>query len=69
MLKSVKPTEEATDKKNVDLAEFGLTYADLGRLRTTIPTVTSATPMREFRKTLWRIRTADLWFGGAWLRG
>ena len=25
--------------------------------------------MREFRKTLWRIRTADLWFGGAWLRG
>jgi putative ABC transport system permease protein len=52
VLKSVKPTKEPEDKKSVDLAAFGLTYADLERLRTTIPTVVSATPMREFRKTV-----------------
>lgn len=54
VLKSQKPTEESADKTSKDVAAFGLTYADLDRLRTTIPTVKSATPMREFRKTVWR---------------
>lgn len=54
VLKSQKPTEESSDKTSKDVAAFGLTYADLDRLRTTIPTVKSATPMREFRKTVWR---------------
>ena len=31
---------------------YGLTSADLARIRNTIPTVVAATPMREFRKTV-----------------
>jgi putative ABC transport system permease protein len=54
VLKSQKPTEESSDKSARDLTAYGLTYADLDRLRSTIPTVKSATPMREFRKTVWR---------------
>jgi putative ABC transport system permease protein len=56
VLKTQKPTEEAKDTASRDMAAFGLTYADLGRLRATIPTVKSATPMREFRMT---VRRAD----------
>ncbi len=52
VLRSTKPTEEPEDKKNVDASAFGLKYADLERLRGTIPTLTSANPMREFRKTV-----------------
>jgi putative ABC transport system permease protein len=54
VLKSQKPTDESSDKSARDLTAYGLTYADLDRLRSTIPTVKSATPMREFRKTVWR---------------
>ena len=54
VLKSQKPTEEGGDKGGKDPAAYGLTYADLARLRHTLPTVRSATPMREFRKTVWR---------------
>jgi putative ABC transport system permease protein len=54
VLKSQKGTEEGGDKSGKDLSAFGLTYADLARLRDTIPTIKSATPMREFRKTVWR---------------
>ncbi|MFO0847489.1 MAG: ABC transporter permease [Gemmataceae bacterium] len=52
LLRSVKPTEEVSEKKGTDLLAYGLTYADLNRLKTTIPTVTAATPVREFRKTV-----------------
>ena len=54
VLKSRKPTEEPAESTTRDLAAYGLTYADLDRLRATIPTVKSATPMREFRKTVFR---------------
>ena len=54
VLKSQKATEESSAGTGRDLAAYGLTYADLDRLRTSIPTVRSATPMREFRKTVWR---------------
>jgi len=54
VLKSQKPTEESAANTSRDMAAYGLTYADLDRIRTTIPTVRSATPMREFRKTVWR---------------
>ncbi len=54
VLKSQKPTEESAGNTSGDVAAYGLTYADLERLRTSIPTVKSATPMREFRKTVWR---------------
>ena len=52
ILKSVKPTEDNSDMRGTDLYAFGLTYADLERIRGTIPTVTSVTTMREFRKTI-----------------
>jgi putative ABC transport system permease protein len=52
LLRSVKPAEDQSERKGADLFAYGLTYADLGRIRETIPTVTSATPTREFRKTI-----------------
>ena len=52
LLRSVKPTDEPSQSQGVDLLAYGLTYADLERLRNTIPTVTAATPMREYRKTV-----------------
>jgi putative ABC transport system permease protein len=52
VLRSVKPTDEPDENQGQDVLAFGLTYADLRRIRATIPTVTAATPMREFRKTI-----------------
>jgi putative ABC transport system permease protein len=52
LLRSVKPADDNSDKKGADLFAYGLTYADLARIRDTIPTVVSATPTREFRKTI-----------------
>ncbi|MFO0938965.1 MAG: ABC transporter permease [Gemmataceae bacterium] len=59
LLKSVKPPEDNTDKKGTDLFAYGLTYADLDRIRTSIPTVVDATPMRSFPKTI-RVRERKL---------
>lgn len=59
LLRSAKPTEESTEKKGTDLLAYGITHADLTRLKTTIPTVTAATPVREFRKNL-RVRERKL---------
>ena len=55
ILRSVKPRDEEDQKTGADLLAYGLLPADLRRIRTTIPTVVSATPMREFRKTLRRL--------------
>ncbi len=52
LLRSVKPAEDQSERKGADLFAYGLTFADLARIRETIPTVTSATPTREFRKTI-----------------
>jgi putative ABC transport system permease protein len=52
LLRSVKPSEEASGQQAVDLLAYGLTYADLARLRATVPTITAAAPMREFYKTV-----------------
>jgi len=52
LLRSVKPTEEPSQRQGVDLLAYGLTFQDIERIRTTIPTVTDATPMREYRKTV-----------------
>jgi putative ABC transport system permease protein len=53
IVRSVKPREEDrnTNQRRFMLA-YGLTFADLERIRTTIPTITSATPLREFRKDI-----------------
>src|SRR5688572_30724920 len=52
ILRSVKPPEEPDRKTGVDLLAYGLTPADLRRIESTVPTVMSATPMREYRKTI-----------------
>src|SRR5262245_10254803 len=55
ILRSVKPADEPDrNKQGADLLAYGLTPADLNRIRSTIPTVVSATPMREYRKTVRR---------------
>src|SRR5215475_13708507 len=45
LLRSVKPTDEPTQQQGVDLLSYGLSFGDLERIRNTIPTVISATPM------------------------
>ncbi|MDB5312380.1 MAG: transporter ATP-binding protein [Gemmataceae bacterium] len=52
VLRSVKPAEEPSQRQGTDLLAYGLTYLDLDRIRATIPTLTAATPMREYRKTV-----------------
>jgi putative ABC transport system permease protein len=59
LLKSVKPPEDNSDKKGADLFAYGLTYDDLDRIRSSIPTVTDVTPMRGFPKTI-RVREKKL---------
>ena len=50
IVRSVKPTEETKDSGNADDFTYGVTTADWLRITTTIPTIRSVTPMREFRK-------------------
>jgi len=52
LLRSVKPGDAGSESKATDLLSYGLTYADLERIRSTIPTVNAATPMRDYRKTI-----------------
>ena len=52
LLRSSKPTDSPAQTQGVDMLAYGLTYQDFERIRSTIPTVSSATPMREFRKTV-----------------
>ena len=50
LLRSAKPTDEPSNQQGVDVLAYGLTYSDLERIRGTVPTVTAANPMREYRK-------------------
>jgi putative ABC transport system permease protein len=50
LIRSVKPQDPPDAKSGVDLTAYGITDADLGRLRTTISTVVSAMPARESRR-------------------
>jgi putative ABC transport system permease protein len=50
IIRSVKPPEESKENANANQLSYGLTMDDLERIQTTIPTIRSATPMREFRK-------------------
>jgi putative ABC transport system permease protein len=52
IVRSVKPTQEAEQRTRRGLLRYGLTYEDLERILHTIPTVTSAVPLREFRKEI-----------------
>jgi putative ABC transport system permease protein len=51
IVRSVKPTKDTQESvNNEEILTYGLTSKDLERFQTTIPTVVSATPMREFPK-------------------
>jgi putative ABC transport system permease protein len=52
LLRSTKPTDDPSNTQGMDMSAYGLTFADLERIRGTVPTVAAATPMREFRKTV-----------------
>src|SRR5439155_1232508 len=52
ILGGVKPTEEKKQNRGDDILTYGLTVRDLDRLTTTVPTLVSATPLREFRKDI-----------------
>src|SRR5262249_44788720 len=50
IVRSVKPLEDPKQRQQEGILTYGLTYRDLERIRETVPTITSVTPMREFRK-------------------
>jgi putative ABC transport system permease protein len=52
IVRSVKPMEETKQNQQQGILQYGLTYSDLERIRDTVPTIVSVTPMREFRKDL-----------------
>lgn len=49
---SVKPTEDTRENKEEGVLRYGLTGDDLQRIVSTVPSVVSAIPIREFRKEL-----------------
>src|SRR5882757_1570609 len=58
ILRSVKPPEaqKISDKNNESyVLQYGLTYADLRRIKATIPGVTVVVPGRLMRETAWNI--------------
>jgi putative ABC transport system permease protein len=52
IVRSIKPIDEDKQASQQEQMKYGLTYRDLERIETTIPTIVSVTPMREFRKDL-----------------
>jgi putative ABC transport system permease protein len=50
ILRSTKPAETTDKKENREslVLIYGLTYEDLERIESTVPTIVSATPLREF---------------------
>lgn len=50
IVRSVKPAAEDRQNAGSEVLHYGLTNADMERIRETIPTVTAVTPLREFRK-------------------
>jgi putative ABC transport system permease protein len=52
IVRSIKPVEDTKKTRQEGILRYGLTYPDVDRIRSTIPTVLSVTPMREFRKEL-----------------
>jgi putative ABC transport system permease protein len=50
IVRTVKPVDVDKQQQGQFLLIYGLTYHDMERISLTIPTVTSVTPIREFRK-------------------
>ena len=58
ILRSIKPPEEqkVSDKNNQSyVLQYGLTYADIKRIKSTIPGVTVVVPARVIREYVWNI--------------
>jgi putative ABC transport system permease protein len=53
ILRSVKPVDDNTQRRDEGIVQYGLNSSDLERISTTIPTVHSVTPLREFRKDVY----------------
>ena len=55
ILQSIKPVDEVNPSKQSNdsfVFSYGLTHKDFERILLTLPTVTGATPLREFRKSV-----------------
>ena len=52
IVRSVKPIDEDKQTSRQEQMQYGLTYRDLERIESTIPTILKVTPLREFRKDL-----------------
>src|SRR5437660_3499369 len=52
IVRSVKPVDDAKQNKGQFVLSYGLTMRDMDRISSTIPSVTSVTPLREFRKEI-----------------
>ncbi len=61
IVRSVKPLEDPKQRQQQGILQYGLTFRDLERMRETIPTIISVTPLREFRRDL---RVLDHTFEG-----
>src|SRR3990172_2156428 len=55
IVRSVKPPEDSSQNvgRSSYVAEYGLKYTDFNRVADTVPSVTSAIPIREMRKQFW----------------
>jgi putative ABC transport system permease protein len=52
IIRSVKPVDDNKQNQQRFLLQYGLTMEDMDRIRSTVPTVVSVTPMREFRRDI-----------------
>jgi putative ABC transport system permease protein len=52
IVRSMKPIDDKKESQQQWMLDYGLTSADVERILTTVPTVVSVTPLREFRKDL-----------------
>src|SRR5438270_5324696 len=52
IVRSVKPVEDKKQEQQRFLLQYGITSNDVDRILSTVPTVVSVTPMREFRKDI-----------------
>ncbi len=55
IVRSIKPEELSKQQQGQFVLAYGLTAPDMHRIRDTIPTVLSVTPLREFRKDVRRL--------------
>jgi putative ABC transport system permease protein len=52
IIRSIKPLEEKKESEGQFILTYGITHMDAERIAETIPTVTSVTPFREFRREI-----------------